>query len=71
MPDVVASFGYQSQKTERSIVSTGRVGVKRDATGSDDNAFGMHPGAAARGLCGHEPRPARTPLRGTREPGLC
>ena len=46
MPDVVASFGYQSQKTERSIVSTGRVGVKRDATGSDDNAFGMHPGTA-------------------------
>lgn len=41
---VVGSFGYASEKTERSILSTGRVGIARDETGSDSEAFGLFPG---------------------------
>ena len=41
---IVGRFNYTSGRTERSIVSTGRVGIRRDETGSDSGAFGLHPG---------------------------
>ena len=39
--DTVGRFSYLSDDTERSITSTGRVGTRRDATGSDGGTFGI------------------------------
>jgi hypothetical protein len=46
VPGIIGTFNYQSPETEHSLLATGRVGVMRDAAGSDAGATGMHPGAA-------------------------
>eukprot|EP01047_Picozoa_sp_COSAG01_P060518 COSAG01_NODE_7427_length_3213_cov_10.489724_3_plen_288_part_00 len=44
----MAALSYQPEATERSLRATGRVGVRRDATGSDGGAFGVHRSSSQR-----------------------